>query len=61
LPVGARLAGMTATLTDPRPSVPMTAPSGRLRERLAGLERPLLLAGLALVALDRALGLKETS
>ena len=42
---------MTATLTDPRPSVPMTAPSGRLRERLAGLERPLLLAGLALVAL----------
>ena len=42
---------MTATLTDPRPSVPMTARSGRLRERLAGLERPLLLAGLALVAL----------
>ena len=42
---------MTATLTEPRPSVPMTTPSGRLRERLAGLERPLLLAGLALVAL----------
>ena len=42
---------MTATLTDPRPSVAMTARNGRLRERLAGLERPLLLAGLALVAL----------
>jgi hypothetical protein len=42
---------MTAALTDPRPSVPLTASSGRLRERLAGLERPLLLAGLALVAL----------
>jgi pimeloyl-ACP methyl ester carboxylesterase len=42
---------MTATLTDSRPSVPMTARSGSLRERLAGHERPLLLAGLALVAL----------
>ena len=42
---------MTATLTDPRPSAAMTAPSGGRRHRLAGLERPLLLAGLALVAL----------
>jgi uncharacterized protein len=42
---------MTATLTDPPPSIPMTAPSGRLRERFAELEGPLLLAGLALVAL----------
>jgi len=42
---------MTGTLTDPPPSVPTTAPTGRLRERLAELERPLLLAGLALVAL----------
>jgi uncharacterized protein len=42
---------MTATLTDPRPSVSMTAPSRRLRERIARLERPFLLAGLALVAL----------
>jgi len=42
---------MTATLTDPRPSVPMTASSRRLRERIARLERPLLLAGATLVAL----------
>jgi uncharacterized protein len=42
---------MTAILTDPRPSVTMTARNGTLRERLAGLERTLLLAGLALVAL----------
>jgi uncharacterized protein len=42
---------MTATLTDPRPSVPITAPSSRLRERLAALERVLLLGGLALVTL----------
>jgi pimeloyl-ACP methyl ester carboxylesterase len=42
---------MTATLTDPRAGVTMTARNGGLRERLAGLERPLLLAGLALVAL----------
>jgi hypothetical protein len=39
---------MTATLTDPRPSVPIAARNRRLRARLAGLERPLL-------------GLKETS
>jgi hypothetical protein len=37
---------MTATLTDPRPSAAMTAPSGGRRHRLAGLERPLLRAGL---------------
>jgi hypothetical protein len=42
---------MTATLTDPRPSLVTTARSGRLRGRLALLERPLLLAGLTLVAL----------
>jgi pimeloyl-ACP methyl ester carboxylesterase len=42
---------MTATLTVSRPSVAMTAPSGRRRDRLAGLERPLLLVGLALVTL----------
>ena len=42
---------MTATLTDPRPSVPIAARNRSLRARLAGLERPLLLAGLALVAL----------
>jgi uncharacterized protein len=55
---------MTATLTDPRPSVTMTARNGRLRERLAGLERPLLLAGLALVALhllDLAFSGSDTS
>jgi uncharacterized protein len=40
---------ITARYTEPRPSVPPLAP-GR-RERLARLERPLLLAGLALVAL----------
>jgi hypothetical protein len=50
LPVGARLAGMTATRTDSRLSVPIAAPSGRFRTRIAELERPLLLAGLALVA-----------
>ena len=42
---------MTATLTDSRPSVPIAARNRSLRARLAGLERPLLLAGLALVAL----------
>ena len=42
---------MTATLTDPRPSVPTAARNHGLRARLAYLERPLLLAGLALVAL----------
>jgi len=41
---------MTATL-DPSPSSTITTRTGRLRERVAGLERPLLLAGLALVAL----------
>src|SRR5688500_3631706 len=51
LPGGARLSEMTATLTDAGPRVSITAPSGRPRERLAALERPLLLAGLALVAL----------
>ena len=44
--------GMTATLTAPLPSVPpVTRRNGGHRERLAALERPLLLAGLALVAL----------
>ena len=40
---------MTATITAPRPAA--APPSGRSRARLARLERPLLLAGLALVAL----------
>jgi pimeloyl-ACP methyl ester carboxylesterase len=42
---------MTATLTDPRPAASPLTRNGRLRERLAALEHPLLLAGLALVAL----------
>jgi uncharacterized protein len=42
---------MTATLTDPRPSIPTAARNRRVRARLAGLELPLLLAGLTLVAL----------
>ena len=40
---------MTATVTAPRAVA--APPSGRSRARLARLERPLLLAGLALVAL----------
>jgi uncharacterized protein len=40
---------MTATITAPRPVA--APPSGRSRARLARLERPLLLAGLALVSL----------
>ena len=40
---------MTATITAPRAAA--APPSGRSRARLARLERPLLLAGLALVAL----------
>ncbi len=40
---------MTATITAPRSAA--APPSGRSRARLARLERPLLLAGLALVAL----------
>jgi uncharacterized protein len=44
--------GMTATLADPGSSVPRhTRRTGGRRERLARLERPLLVAGLALVAL----------
>jgi hypothetical protein len=46
VPVGARLAEMTANLTDPRSRVP-TAPSGYERRTTAFL--------------DQALGLKETS
>jgi pimeloyl-ACP methyl ester carboxylesterase len=43
---------MTATLADPRPSVAPPTHRGRgYRKRIAALERPLLLAGLALVAL----------
>jgi len=41
---------MTATLTDERP-IARTRPDGRRRESVARLERPLLLAGLALVVL----------
>jgi pimeloyl-ACP methyl ester carboxylesterase len=54
---------MTATL-DLRPSATMTTRTGRFRVRVAGLERPLLLAGLALVALhllDLALSGPDTS
>jgi multisubunit Na+/H+ antiporter MnhB subunit len=40
---------MTATLAEPRASTP--SPPRRYRRRLARLERPLLLAGLALVTL----------
>ena len=40
---------MTAVMTAPRPAA--APPSGRSRARLARFERPLLLAGLALVAL----------
>ncbi len=53
---------MTAVMTAPR--VAAAPPSGRSRARLARLERPLLLAGLALVALhvlDLALSGPETS
>ena len=51
-PDGASLGGMTATLADPRPSVAPSTHRGRgYRKRIAALERPLLLAGLALVAL----------
>jgi uncharacterized protein len=42
---------MTATLAAPRSTAPPASRNGGLRERLARLERPLLLAGLALVAL----------
>jgi pimeloyl-ACP methyl ester carboxylesterase len=42
---------MTATLTGPRPAASPLTRNRRLRKRLAALERPLLLAGLALVAL----------
>jgi hypothetical protein len=42
---------MTATLPDTRPAAAPPAPNGRVRERLAAAERPLLLGGLALVAL----------
>jgi hypothetical protein len=55
---------MTATLTDPRPRVPMAARNGRVRARLARLERPLLPAGLALVTLhllDLAISGPDTS
>jgi hypothetical protein len=50
-PAGGRLAEMTATLTAPPTSVPKTKRRTGRRERLAALERPLPLAGLALVAL----------
>ena len=53
---------MTTTITAPRPAA--APPSGRSRARLARLERPLLLAGLALVALhllDLALSGPDTS
>ena len=53
---------MTAVMTAPRPVA--APPSGRSRARLAHLERPLLLAGLALVALhllDLALSGPDTS
>ena len=55
---------MTATLNDPRPTTPPLTRNGGLRERLASLERPLLLAGLTLVALhllDLAFSGPETS
>jgi hypothetical protein len=59
---------MTATLTDPRPTAPPLTRNRGIRERLAGLERPLLVAGgvgapeqRTTTFLDRALGLKETS
>jgi uncharacterized protein len=55
---------MTATLTDPRPTAPPLPRNRGGRERLAGLERLLLLAGLALVALhllDLALSGPDTS
>jgi pimeloyl-ACP methyl ester carboxylesterase len=53
---------MTATLPDPRPAA--APPTARLRARLARAERPLLLAGLVLVALhllDLALSGPATS
>jgi uncharacterized protein len=53
---------MAATITAPRPVA--APPSGRSRARLARLERPLLLAGLALIALhllDLALSGPDTS
>jgi hypothetical protein len=68
--VGGRLAVMTATLTDPRPSVPMSdaggpttqlwelpdaGHTGGLRTHPAEYERR------TTTFLDRALGLKETS
>jgi uncharacterized protein len=43
--------GVTATLTHPVPTTPPVARTVGLRERLAAPERPLLLAGLTLVAL----------
>jgi hypothetical protein len=55
---------MTATLNDPRPTAPPLTRNGGLRERLASLERPLMLAGLTLVALhllDLAFSGPETS
>ena len=54
---------MTATLTDDR-QIARTRPSGGGRERVARLERPLLLAGLALVVmhlLDLAFSGPDTS
>jgi pimeloyl-ACP methyl ester carboxylesterase len=42
---------MTATMTGPRPTAPTLTRNGELRRRLAALERPLLLAGLALLTL----------
>ena len=55
---------MTATLPRERPIVPVTRPEGGRRARLARLERPLLSAGLTLIAihlLDLALSGPATS
>jgi hypothetical protein len=60
---------MTATLAEPRPSVPTTARNRRLRPRLApdaghtgGLRtHPAAYEQRTTTFLDRALGLKETS